>query len=562
MHLLKYFKKLSLRPENAKEIRALILELAIRGRLTEEWRRKHPDVEPASVLLERIREEKARLVRKKVIRKEKIFDPIKESEIPFNIPNKWEWVKLGQAFTYGTKNKAKPESTSSDIWVLELEDVEKHTSRLLKKVRFSEREFKSMKSAFNPGNVIYGKLRPYLDKVIVADEKGVCTTEMIPISVHANTSSEYLRLFLKSNYFIKYANDSTYGMNLPRMGTEHGKNAITALPPLPEQHAIVATVNRLLAEVDELERQTTRFRALRQDYVTSSIRQLTGDDSAGAWAALRPHFQSLFDQQNGVDRLRESILELAVQGKLTAKWRAEHPEVEPASVLLERIGEEKARLVRERVLKKNKPLDKISHDLMPFKIPDSWVWSYFQDIANIASNLVDPQAYPSYPHIAPNVIEKNTGKLLEYRTIEEDGVSSAKHLFRPSQILYSKIRPKLNKAIEVDFVGLCSADMYPIDPFVERSYLLKFMLSSFFLVQSTKPDTRVAMPKINQTELKKIIVPIPPKKEQKVVVKFVDKLLKLCDQLEEQSKNQAAIQEHFLRASREELLLATERAEV
>ena len=126
---------------------------------------------------------------------------------------------MGEAYTYGSKDKAHGKDVSLDTWVLELEDVEKSTSRLIKKVRYSDRKFKSMKSRFKPGDVVYGKLRPYLDKVIVADEPGVCTTEMIPISTYCNSSEEYLKWHLKSPYFIKYADESTYGMNLPRMGT-------------------------------------------------------------------------------------------------------------------------------------------------------------------------------------------------------------------------------------------------------------------------------------------------------------------------------------------------------
>ena len=145
-----------------------------------------------------------------------------------------------------------------------------------------------------------------------------------------------------------------------------------------------------------------------------------------------------------------------------------------------------------------------------------------------------PEDYMHYPHIAPHVIGKGNGVLLPFKTIKEDGVVSSKHLFYSGQILYSKIRPKLNKLVMVDFEGLCSADMYPIYSYINSEYLFQFMLSNAFLVQSVKADTRVAMPKINQAALNNIIVSVPPYEEQQAIVEKVNSLTALCDELEQQ----------------------------
>lgn len=115
---------------------------------------------------------------------------------------------------------------------------------------------------------------------------------------------------------------------------------------------------------------------------------------------------------------------------------------------------------------------------MSGKLPDGWAYSSIGDVAAIESNLVDPKDYQNYTHIAPNHIESNTGKLFEYTTIAQDKVKSPKHLFFSGQILYSKIRPYLAKAIIVDFTGLCSADMYPIRADIEPSYLYRWILSA------------------------------------------------------------------------------------
>ena len=136
------------------------------------------------------------------------------------------------------------------------------------------------------------------------------------------------------------------------------------------------------------------------------------------------------------------------------------------------------------------------------------------------------------PHVAPNNIEKQTGKLYQYRTIREDNVRSGNHKFYSGQILYSKIRPNLAKVTIVNFEGLCSADMYPINAHINSNFLLKYMLSQTFLSMSVKKDTRVAMPKINQSELNEILVPVPPFEEQRRIVAKVDQLMALCDKLE------------------------------
>ena len=141
---------------------------------------------------------------------------------------------------------------SDETWVLDLEDIEKDTSKLLQKCRFSERRSLSDKNSFQAGDVLYGKLRPYLNKVIVADEAGVCTTEILPVRCYGPFSSNYFKFALKSPYFINYVNARSYGMKMPRLGTEDGRKAYFPLPPLAEQHRIVAKVDELMALCDAL----------------------------------------------------------------------------------------------------------------------------------------------------------------------------------------------------------------------------------------------------------------------------------------------------------------------
>lgn len=156
---------------------------------------------------------------------------------------------------------------------------------------------------------------------------------------------------------------------------------------------------------------------------------------------------------------------------------------------------------------------------------ESWEEKKFAEVAVVKSNLVSPFDYLDYPHIAPDSIEKFSGRLLSYRTIREDNVKSPKHLFYKGQILYSKIRPYLSKAIIADVDGLCSADMYPIEALCNTQYLLKYMLSTEFLEQSTSAGSRSLLPKINQKELSNISVPLPSLPEQHEIVRLIDDLL-------------------------------------
>jgi type I restriction enzyme, S subunit len=164
-------------------------------------------------------------------------------------------------------------------------------------------------------------------------------------------------------------------------------------------------------------------------------------------------------------------------------------------------------------------------------LPVGWRWARFPEVASIESDLVDPKTCPNAPHIAPDCIEKGTGRLLAYRTVREDGVTSVKHRFRAGQLLYSKIRPNLSKLALVDFDGVCSADMYPLSVRIEPRYLATFMLSDLFLRQVVRNDNRIAMPKVNQQQLSSTLVALPPLLEQRRIVSSVDELMRLWGDL-------------------------------
>ncbi|MFO7561811.1 MAG: restriction endonuclease subunit S [Enhygromyxa sp.] len=156
--------------------------------------------------------------------------------------------------------------------------------------------------------------------------------------------------------------------------------------------------------------------------------------------------------------------------------------------------------------------------------PDNWEIVRFGDVVDIRSDLVDPATMPNAAHIAPNHIESGTGRLLAYQTVEADGVTSSKHRFFPGQVLYSKIRPYLAKAVLVDFPGLCSADMYPLSTNLDPGFLLRWILTPTFTARVSQDQGRTVLPKINQAALAEVPVPVPPLNEQKRIVAKIEEL--------------------------------------
>jgi len=231
-------------------LRHSILLEAIQGKLVPQ----DPNDEPVSVLLEKIKKEKEMLIKEGKIKKEKPLPPITQDEIPFEIPKGWEWVRLGEVTNYAYNETLKPDEIDEEEWVLELEDIEKDTSRLIQVIRNKDRKSKSNKNRFYKGDVLYGKLRPYLKKVLVAPEDGVCSTEIIPFRGYGNIESRYIMYIMKSPYIDKIVNSITHGMNMPRLGTKNALELLIPLPPINEQKRIVEKVDQLMALYNELER--------------------------------------------------------------------------------------------------------------------------------------------------------------------------------------------------------------------------------------------------------------------------------------------------------------------
>ena len=243
-----------------------ILDLSIRGKLVSQ----HPNDEPASALLEHIRAEKEELIKQGKIKRNKkeciifkgddnsyyqqtgtLIENLNEWDLE-DIPNNWELCCLGELCDYGNCTNVDANNIADDAWILELEDIEKDTGRILQKIKKANRDSTSTKHLFHKGQVLYSKLRPYLNKVVIADEDGFCTSEILPLDFSTVVESQYALYYLMSPTFLKYANRCSYGVKMPRLGTADGKKAVFPLPPLKEQQRIVQYISAIFAKMDTI----------------------------------------------------------------------------------------------------------------------------------------------------------------------------------------------------------------------------------------------------------------------------------------------------------------------
>ena len=243
-----------------------ILQEAIQGKLVPQ----DPNDEPASELLKRIATERKALVKAGKLKRDKgesvIFrgsDRLAyetrdgetvciQDEIPFEIPDSWEWVRLGDMSNYGQCTSVGNANIAPGTWSLDLEEIEKGTGRLIERKTAAEKKSKSCKHVFTKGTLLYSKLRTYLNKVLVADMDGVCTSEIVPIELNGGINAEYVRLVLMSPYFLEYTASKGYGIKMPRVGTDDMKQSLIPLPPLDEQKRIVKRVEELKSTVRTL----------------------------------------------------------------------------------------------------------------------------------------------------------------------------------------------------------------------------------------------------------------------------------------------------------------------
>ena len=504
-----------------QKLRRLILKLAIDGLLVKQDERE----EPAFRQLERIEMQKATGIRAKRSNKNRIETEDQESKSD-PLPSGWSNTTLDSLVTVlNGRAYKKDELLNSGTPVLRVGNLFTSSHWYYSDLELEDDKYCEYGDLIFAWSASFGPFIWDGPKAIFHYH----IWKLLPYKEKDISKHFLFRVLEEKTEEIK---NSGHGVAMIHMTKAKMERLIIRLPPLAEQHRIVAKVDELMALCDQLEEEQENNLETHETLVGTLLNALTSaaadaSQFADAWQRIKDHFDILFTTEGSVDQLKQTILQLAVMGKLVKQ----NSNDEPVDILLGNIVEHKEKLIKEKRIKKTKALNAKEPHKTPFAIPSSWRWRHFESIANIASNLVKPDKFPEYPHLAPDNIEKGNGRLLTCRTVQKDKVRSPNHNFYPGQIIYSKIRPNLSKVVIVDFEGLCSADMYPIDPFIDARFLHKYMLSEAFVKQVVKSDTRVAMPKINQTELNQVLVPIPPLNEQHRIAAKVDELMTLCDQL-------------------------------
>ncbi len=482
----------------SQELKNSILQLAIQGRLVEQ----RPEEGTGEELYQEIQAEKRRLIKAGKIKREKPLPEIAEDEIPFDIPENWKWVKLGDCSSYSQqKEKISKGNITDNMWSLDLEDIEKNTSRIIKKCLAAERKIAGDKVKFRKGQILYSKLRPYLKKVLVAPDDGICSPEMVPFVAYGNINAEYLAYVLVTPHVDYIVNAETYGVKMPRVGTDTMVNLLIPLPPLAEQKRIVAKIEELLPYIDRYEQ---------------------------AWSKLE-EFNKRFP-----DDMQKSLLQCAIQGKLVEQ----RPEEGTGEELYQEIQAEKRRLIKAGKIKREKPLPEITEDDIPFDIPENWKWVRLKTIVYNHGQKT-PSTLFSYIDIGS--IDNKKQQLKPKETVLEahEAPSRARKTVKLNDILYATVRPYLHNMCIVDrqftHTPIASTGFAVMACYerVYNKYLFFYLMSPAFdsYANHTENAKGVAYPAINDSRLYRAIVPLPPLAEQKRIVAKLEEILPLCEKL-------------------------------
>ena len=426
-----------------------------------------------------------------------------DEEVPFEIPQGWEWCRLGEISTYAqTKRKINASNADTQLWGLDLEDIEKG-GRLLNIKTVGERKAIGDKTIFNRGDILYSKLRPYLLKILVAPEGGICTPEIIPFTCYGNICKDYIVSFLKSPYVDDYINSATFGVKMPRVSTETMTSLLVPLPPLSEQFRIDTKAKELMPYIDEYGKAQDKLNKLNEELSYT---------------------------------IRKSILQEAIQGKLVPQIAEEGT----AQELLEQIKAEKQKLVIEGKLKKsalndsvifrgddNKYWEKSTEcmecidDKIPFEIPSTWCWVRHNQLFEISGGSQPPKSQfvdnPKSGYIRLYQIRDYGSNPMPVYIPKE----KANKITKEGDIILARYGGSLGKVFwaKDGAYNVAMAKVIPLfdSEFVNKQYLFLFYQSSIYQYL-VKDHSRSAQAGFNKDDLTDLFFPLPPLEEQSRIV--------------------------------------------
>lgn len=535
--LLGLYERVADAPDAVTRLRRLVLDLAMRGKLVEQ----DPNDEPAAKLLKRIQAERQRLVEAREIKPTKANSPAEQP--PFVIPRGWAWTQIAEIGAISPRNEATDDHQASFVPMpmiaAEFGVANDHEPR-------SWGEIKKGYSHFSEGDVGLAKITPCFEngKSTVFRNLtggiGAGTTELHivrPIIV----DSDYVVLFLKSPHFIE--------TGIPRMTGTAGQKRIPKayftsspfpLPPLTEQHRIVAKVDELMALLDRLEAARTERETTRDRLTTASLARLTATDTTAETFPAHARFAidalpALTTRAGQIKALRQTILNLAVRGKLVEQ----EPAAEPASELLKRIA---THLEDQRGGdgRRAKPLPVVDPADAPFELPDGWNWARFPELGKFGRGKSkhrprnDPALYAGGTHlmIQTGDVARSGGKVTTY-TNKYNDAGLAQSMLWPKGTLCITIAANIADSGILDF-DACFPDsvvgFVPAPVFDNARYFEYFVRTAKANLLEFAPAT--AQKNINLEILVSVLIPLPPLAEQRRIVAKVDTLMALCDRLE------------------------------
>ena len=527
-----------------KKLRELILELAVRGKLVPQ----DPSDEPASVLLDRIAAEKARLLKEGKIKKPKALPEIGEEEKPFELPEGWGWARfdeiINQEYPISYGVLVPGESEEGGVPFVRISDIAIDNPPSLPEKNISKSvDANYARTRLNGGEILMAVVGSIGKLGVVPDSwKGAniarALCRIVPVR---EVSKNYILHLLKSEFMQNNFKGDTRTLAQPTLNLGLIKNSVTPIPPFKAQQRIEAKVDQLMALCDQLEQRSESQLAAHQTLVETLLATLTDCADAGElaqnWARLSTHFDTLFTTEASIDALKQTILQLAVMGKLVPQ----DPSDEPASALLAHIAAEKARLVKEKKIKKEKPLPAISEDEMLFEIPKGWVWTRWNYVSLKIGDIdhkMPVEENNGIPYVSPrdfypnNIIDFNNAKKISQSDFE---------------YLATKIQPKrgdiifprygtigANVLVDTDRDFLASYSCCIIKTmhgYIDPSYQFIYSISDLVKVQCKKAENKTTQANVGIKSIQEFVIPMPPLREQRLISTKVDELMRLCDQL-------------------------------
>ena len=535
------------------KLRELILELAVRGKLVPQ----DANDEPASVLLEKIAVEKAQLIKKKIIKKTKADSEVDEDKKPFELPKSWAWVKLNEIGTIGSssrvhkrdwKEEGVPFYRAREIVKLSKgEDIKNEL--YISEELFEELALKGIVPEF--GDIMITGVGtigvPYVVKN--GDRFYFKDASVLIFKNIFNVYPQFLCKLFKSNYWKKDIYSNSMGTTVHTLTITRANDVLIPLPPLAEQHRIVAKVDELMLLCDQLEQQTEASIEAHATLVEVLLATLTdsgnADELAQNWARIAEHFDSLFTTEQSIEALKQTVLQLAVMGKLVPQ----NPGDEPASVLLEKIAEEKEQLIKDKVIKKEKPLPAITDEEKLFGLPRGWKWCRIDSLSLSSEAGWSPKCDPT-PKEGDN-----------WGVLKVSAVTWGKYQPNENKALPNDLEPKsqyevkagdflISRANTADLVArsvvvpkntpekLIMSDKIIRFKFAENlfSEYINLVNNSSYSRQyyaEVAGGTSSSMKNVSRSQVRALKIALPPLAEQARIVTKVDELMAICDQLKQ-----------------------------